>query len=228
MIAQQRTVSKGNTMPNNDEPNEPNTPNTTPNNPANPAMDEKLLQEKIDEALKPIKENLDKAYAARDEALAKVASKDQADREAEVKRLEEEGKHKEAWGMKEAELNAQVKALTGRTVELTRDIDVKNSLSGLEFRHEKAAEMAFKEISTELIQNEAGSWKHKDGRSITEYAKAFSDDVNNSFLFKAKQNNGGGTPSPEGDPGVSDAGNGSVFEQSQSQVLEAAAKRLGQ
>ena len=68
---------------------------------------ETLVQERLNEALKDVKGKLDKAYGARDEALTKIKEYEQKEREAELKRLQEEGKHKEAFDMQLAEERAK-------------------------------------------------------------------------------------------------------------------------
>ena len=75
-----------------------------------PNIDE-LVAKQVEEALKPLKGNLDSAYAARDEALNKLAEIEREKKEAEMKRLQEEGKHKEAYELQLAEERARIKAL---------------------------------------------------------------------------------------------------------------------
>jgi len=179
-----------------------------------------LVQAGIDEALKDIKTKLDKAYGARDEALAKVKTFEQKEREAELKRLQEEGKHKEAYEMQLAEERAAREALEKRNVELTRDLEVKNALAGYELRNDKAFEMAYREVTDQLVRNEQGVWVHKSGVSVKDFLKTFAENSDNSFLFKAKVSTGGGSSSTKTSSTSSKPK--SLFEMSQAEVLQMA------
>jgi len=180
---------------------------------------EKLVADRVGEALKDIKNKLDKAYGVRDEALKKLAEIENEKKEAERKRLQEEGKHKEAFEIEAATMKAKIEALEKRNIELTRDIDVRNALSSHPFRNENALEMAYREIVQNLVQDENGNWKHEDGTSIRDFVKAFSEDETNSFLFRQKQSSGAGSSSAK--PGSSSASK-SLFEMSQEEVLKLA------
>ncbi|WP_396189593.1 hypothetical protein [Flavobacterium sp.] len=182
---------------------------------------DKIIQSKIDEQLKDIKGKLDKAYGARDEALKKVADFEKEKREAELKRLQEEGKHKEAYEMQLAEEKTKREAAEKRNIELTRDIDVRSTLMAQPFRNDNALEMAYREIVGQLVQNEQGVWVHKTGLSISDYVKAFAENDANSFLFKVKQSSGSGSS------GVNSSNNDSsekksLFAMSQDEVLKMA------
>ncbi len=183
---------------------------------------DKIVQEKIDEQLKDIKAKLDKAYGSRDEALAKVKEFEKKEREAELKRLQEEGKHKEAFEMQLAEERAARTAAEKRNIELTRDIDVRSALTNQPFRSDNALEMAYREIVGQLVQNEQGVWVHKTGLSIRDYVKAFAENDSNSFLFKVKASSGSGSS------GVNTSNNTSekksLFAMSQEEVLDMARK----
>lgn len=182
-----------------------------------------LVQKQVDEQLAEVKKNLDKAYKARDEANAKLAEKEAAERAAELKRLEEEGKHKEAAEIRIAEERAARTAAEKKVVELTRDVNVRGILSTLEFRNEKAADIAFREVIEQLTQDSSGAWIHKSGKSIKEFVESFAKDEQQSFLFKPKMNSGGGT----GTGGGTGGGTGdykSIFDLSQEEVLKLAAE----
>lgn len=182
----------------------------------------KLVDERVAEQLKDIKGKLDNAFAARDEALRKVKEIEEAKKADEIKRLQEEGKHAEALELQLAEERAARAALEKRNTELSRDVAVRASLSGLEFRNDKAADIAFKEITSQLTQNENGVWVHKSGVSISDFIGAFAKDEEQSFLFKTKTNNGGGSSSNNAG-GTNTAGKTkSLFEMSQDEVLKLA------
>jgi hypothetical protein len=184
---------------------------------------EKLVEARVAEALKDIKGKLDGAYSARDEANRKLAEAEQREKEANLKRMEEEGKHKEVLEMKLAEANAKLEVAERRITELTRDVEVREALSGLPFRNDKAAKIAYKEVVDGLVQDDKGIWKHKSGISIKDWVEAFSKDEDQSFLFKAKTNNGSGSSSSNSSTGSSNQPD-SLFKMSQDDVLKMAAE----
>jgi hypothetical protein len=205
----------------NDNDDAGNAPPPPP--PSNSSQDvEKLVENRVAESLKEIKAKLDKAYGARDEALRKAAELEQEKKQAEIARLKEEGKHKEASEIQIAELKAQNEALKGTNIKLTRDLDVRNHLSSLTFRSDKASEMAFKEITADLVQDEDGTWKHKSGVGVVDYIKAYAEDEANSFLFKQKQSSGSGSGGVK--TSASSENKSSLFELSQDEVLKLAAE----
>lgn len=210
---------------NNDANNANNDSNKNGNNPPSADNDivAKLVQERIAEDLKPIKEKLDNAFKARDDALRRVAEFEEKERAAELKRLEEEGKHKEAYEMRLAEEKAKREFAEKRNIELTRDLEVKSILRNIDFRNEKASDMAYKEIVSNLVQNDQGVWVHRSGVSLKDFVKAYTDDDNNSFLLKPKASSGSGasTVRPNGSGGSQKK---SVFEMSQDEVLKLASE----
>jgi hypothetical protein len=185
----------------------------------------KVVQEKVDAQLLTIKQNLDKAFAQRDEALAKAAILEQKERDATLKQLESEGKHKEAYEMRLAEANAKNEALQKKNTELSRDVSVREALKSFEFKNDKSSDMAFRELCSNLVQNDAGQWVHRSGVSIRDYASTFAKDSENEFLFKVKVNSGGGTtnPNPDAKAGVVNE-KPSLFKLSQEEVIARAAK----
>ena len=201
-----------------------NNPDLADNNPSTSNNDDdlvkKLVEERIGESLKPIKEKLDKAYSARDEALKKVAEFERKEKEAELKRLQEEGKYKEAYEIQLAEEKARREAIEKRNIELTRDLEVKNTLTSVEFRNERAADVAYKEIVSNLVQNENGAWVHRSGVSVKDFIKSFVDDENNAFLLKPKASSGSGISSVKTLPASGEKK--SLFSMSQDEVLKMA------
>ena len=152
-----------------------------------------FISAQVTEALKPIKGSLDKAYEARDQALQKAKQLEDEKRAAELKKLEEEGKHKEAYELKLAEERAEKELLKKRNVELTRDLEVRNVLNAMPFRNDNALEMAYREIVGQLVENDKGVWVHSSGVSIRDFAKQFQSNDANEFLFKPKTSSGTGT-----------------------------------
>ena len=186
---------------------------------------QKIVKEKLETELQPIKGKLDNAYKARDEALAKVAEFERREKEARLQALRDEGKDREVWELEKAELTAKLDAAERRNTELSRDVAVKDALKGYGFRNNKAADMAFKEIVGNLVKDETGQWKHRSGISISDYCEAFSKDEDQSFLFKAKTNSGAGTSSGTSTTaGPAQTAPTSIFNMSQAEVLKRAAE----
>ena len=213
----------------NDQNNDQNTNNQnndttntdTQTKPGDQVNVDQLVQAKVDEALKGIKENLNKAYGARDEALKRVAEFEQKEKEANLKRLQEEGKHKEAYELQLAEERAKREAIERRNIELTRDIEVRNALASHPFRNDNASEMAYREIVGQLVQNDQGVWVHKSGVSVRDFVKTFAEHSDNEFLFKPKVNTGSGSGgSKAGD--TSSGEKKSLFSMSQEEVMKMA------
>lgn len=206
--------------PFNDPANKTNNNNEDPNKKDDKDLIEKLVEERIGENLKPIKDKLDSAYTARDEALKKLAEYEQKEKEAELKRLQEEGKHKEAYEMQLAEEKAKREVLEKRNIELSRDIELKSILAEYTFRSNNASAMAYKEIVEQLIQNENGTWTHRSGVSIKDFVKSFSENDDNSFLFKQKTSSGSGSTGVNTNKSMEKPA--SIFDLTQEEVLKRA------
>lgn len=185
---------------------------------------EQLVAERVDAELGKIKQNLDKAYKARDDALAEVEKHKIKERDLEIQKLEQEGKLKEAAELRVADTNKKLEEANKRIVELTRDTEVKSILQGLEFRSKSAAEMATKEITAQLVQDANGSWVHKSGISISEFVDKFSKDDDQQFLFKPKANSGAGTGGTSSSTQQTNSQQKSLFALSQAEVLKMAAE----
>ena len=191
-----------------------------------PAMQDesiqKLVTAGIEEALRPIKENLNTAYTARDEALKRIAEYEQKERQMEIERLKDEGKHKEAFEKQLAEERSRREALEKRNVELTRDVELRSALNAHDFRNKNASEMAYKEIASELVRNEKDEWVHKTGVPISDYVTAFVSNDDNAFLMKQKVSNGTGSTATTSNPDIGSSK--SLFDRPQSEVLKMAAE----
>ena len=180
------------------------------------------IEQAVNERLSQMKSNMDRMAKERDEALKKAAEIEQQQKEAAIKRLEEEGKLQEALEMKLAEANAKLKVFEEENTKLNRDNVVNSQLGGLDFRNERSRQMAYRDIVEQLVQNEDGIWVHKSGTSIQEFVDSYSKSEDNSFLFRVKTNSGGGTTTPSG---VSDTTEKKTLSQmSQAEVLALAAK----
>lgn len=190
-------------------------------NPVDQEVVEKYVAERVNSSLKDIKAKLDSAFEARDLALKKIAEYEKKEREAEVKRLKEEGKEREAYEMQLAQERAAREALERQNTELTRDVEVRGLLSGLNFRNDKANEMAYREIIQQLVRDEKNIWVHRSGIPIKEFIKQFAESDDNAFLFKAKVSTGSGTAGPTGKKETS-SGKKSLFSMSQEEVIKLA------
>jgi vacuolar-type H+-ATPase subunit I/STV1 len=202
------------------KPEVDDTTSTTTQTESDNKSSDDTIQKLIDERLKPMKENLDRAYKSRDEALKKIQEFEKKQREEEIKRLQEEGKHREAYEMQLAEERTKREALEKRNIELTRDLEVKTILSDLDFRNDKARDLAFSEVVKDLVQNQDGKWVHRSGISLNDFIKSFGDNQDNSFLFKQKVSSGSGTTSRISPS--SSTQKSSLFEMSQDEVLKLA------
>jgi multidrug efflux pump subunit AcrA (membrane-fusion protein) len=181
---------------------------------------ETRVQEKVTAELAEIKRKLDASYKVRDEALAKAAAFETKEREATIKRLEEEGKHKEVYEMKLAETNAKLAEAERKNTELSRDAVVRNALGTLPFRNPSAVDMAYREIVAQLVQNEQGVWVHRSGISVPSYVEAFAKNDDMAFLFKPRANSGAGVQDITTTKPSNKAK--SLFEMSQDEVLKLA------
>ena len=182
----------------------------------------KYVEERVKEQIKDFKSKVDSAFEARDAALKKIAEFEKKEREAEVKRLKEEGKEREAYELQLAEQRARADALEKQNTELTRDVAVRGLLANLNFRNDKAVEMAYKEVIGNLVRDENNNWVHRTGIPIREYVKMFADSDDNAFLFKAKVSTGGGGSGPKKEGDTSSGDTGSLFKKSQDEVIKLA------
>lgn len=188
--------------------------------PTNPEI-QAMIKSAVADAVKDVKVKLDAAYAKRDEALQKVSEFEQKERDLEIKRLQDAGKEREAFELQLAELKANQETLQKRNLELSRDVDTRQALSAFAFRSEKAAKMAFDEVTSQLVQNEKGEWVHKSGVAVKDFVKTFAENEDNAFLFKQKQNSGNGS---QNIPPSSNTTKKSLFEMTQDEVLQMAAE----
>lgn len=177
------------------------------------------LEKMIADRLGPIKDKLDGAFVERDAAKAKLAELEKEKQEAEIKRLQEEGKHKEAFEIQLAEERAKLKHLEETNIRLARDAALRTHLGKYTFRSESAANMAYNTILSELALNEKGEWVHKSGTTLADYVKVFADNEENTFLFKPKASSGTGFEGNTTTPPTSGEAK-SIFEMTQEEVLK--------
>jgi len=150
----------------------------------------KIVEARVAEELKGIKAKLDSAYESRDEAIKKAVSFEEEKKQNEMKRLEDEGKHTEVAQMKIAELTAKLDEKESQITNLTRDNVVRDSLKGLDFKNDTAADFAYRDVVAQLIQDENGKWVHRTGASVKDFIESFRKDEDKEFLFKPKTSTG--------------------------------------
>lgn len=137
-----------------------------------------------------VKANIQKAYTERDDALKLAKELQGKARESELVALEAAGKKDEADKMRMQELVDQLKMANDQVTGLTRDNALRTTLASLDFKSERAAEMAYKDMVGTLIQDASGNWKSPANETISEYAKRYASDDTNSFMFSVKQSSG--------------------------------------
>ncbi len=188
---------------------------------------EDMINRVVEERLAKIKASLDKAYQERDSAVKERVRLEDEAKQRKIKALEDEGKHKEVAEMKLAELTEKLALAESKVTELTRDGAVRNALSGLDFRNDRSNQMAYRDIIDQLIQDpETGAWIHKSGVSIKDFVGQYIKNDDNSFLFKPKNNSGGGSNNLNGTPKLDP--NKKITEMSTEEMLQLAASgKLG-
>jgi len=181
-----------------------------------------LVDEEVSKAIKNIKVNLDNAYKERDEAVNQIAQIKEEKRQAEISSLEQQGKHSEAMQMKLSELNQRLEQYEQKNTELSRDNAVRTQLNALNFKSEKAANMAYSDIVKSLKKDALGNWVNENGISINETVSNYAKDDNNSFLFSVKANMGTGITPAKPSTGINPVG--SIKDMSTDEMLNAIAK----
>ena len=151
-----------------------------------------MVDEEVSKAISNIKLNLDNAYKERDEALGQIEKIKVEKRQAEISSLEQQGKHSEAMQIKLNEMNVKLEAYEQKNTELSRDNAVRTQLNSLNFKSEKAANMAYSDIVKSLKKDALGNWVNENGISIDETVSNYAKDDNNEFLFSVKANMGSG------------------------------------
>ena len=151
-----------------------------------------LVDQEVSKAISNIKVNLDNAYKERDEAISQIETIKSEKRQAEISSLEQQGKHTEVMQMKLNEMNAKLELYEQKNTELSRDNAVRSQLNSLNFKSEKAANMAYEDIIGGLKKDATGNWIHENGLSISDAVSLYAKDDNNAFLFSVKANVGSG------------------------------------
>ena len=181
-----------------------------------------LVDEEVSKAISNIKVNLDNAYKQRDEALSEVNKIKEEKRQTEIQSLEQQGKHSEAMQMKLNEVNKRLEQYEQKNTELSRDNAVRTQLNALNFKSEKAAEMAYSDIVNSLKKDATGNWVHETGSSINETVSNYAKDDNNSFLFSVKANMGTGITPAKPSTGINPVT--SIKDMSSDEMLNAISK----
>ena len=181
-----------------------------------------MVDDEVSKAISNIKVNLDNAYKERDKALGQIEKIKVEKRQAEISSLEQQGKHSEAMQIKLNEVNAKLEAYEQKNTELSRDNAVRTQLNALNFKSEKAANMAYSDIVNSLKKDATGNWVHESGLSINETVSNYAKDDNNSFLFSVKANMGTGITPAKPSTGINPVG--SIKDMSTDEMLNAIAK----
>ena len=181
-----------------------------------------MVDEEVSKAIANIKVNLDNAYKQRDDALSEVNKIKEEKRQAEIAGLEQQGKHSEAMQIKLNEVNARLEQYEQKNTELSRDNAVRTQLNALNFKSEKAAEMAYSDIVNSLKKDATGNWVHETGSSINETVSNYAKDDNNAFLFSVKANMGSGVSPAKPSTGTNPVG--SIKDMSTEEMLNAVSK----
>ena len=85
--------------------------------------------------------------------------------------------------MKIAEMSAKLETYEQKNTELSRDNAVRSQLNSLNFKSEKAANMAYSDIVKGLKKDALGNWVNENGTSINETVSSYAKDDTNSFLI---------------------------------------------
>ena len=181
-----------------------------------------MVDEEVSKAIKNIKVNLDNAYKERDEAISQIEKIKEEKRQAEISSLEQQGKHAEAMQMKLNEVNKRLEQYEQKNTELSRDNAVRTQLNALNFKSEKAANMAYSDIVNSLKKDATGNWVHESGLSISETVSNYAKDENNAFLFSVKANMGTGINPAKPSTGTNPVT--SIKDMSTDELLNAVAK----
>jgi len=181
-----------------------------------------MVDDEVSKAIANIKVNLDNAYKQRDEALSEVNKIKEEKRQAEISGLEQQGKHAEAMQMKLNEVNKRLEQYEQKNTELSRDNAVRTQLNALNFKSEKAANMAYSDIVNSLKKDATGNWVHESGSSISETVSNYAKDDNNAFLFSVKANMGSGISPAKPSTGTNPVG--SIKDMSTEEMLNAVSK----
>ena len=183
---------------------------------------QELINAEVSKAIKNIKGNLDNAYAERDAYKAKIAEAEAAKQAAEIAALEKAGKHQEVMQIQMNELTKKLETYEQKNTELSRDNAVRSQLNGLDFRNDKAANMAYSDIVSSLTKDVNGNWVHTSGASIDEAVSSYAKDDKNAFLFNVKANAGTGTTVSKPATGTTPVK--SIKEMDQHELLQAIAE----
>ena len=181
-----------------------------------------LVDQEVSKAISNIKVNLDNAYKERDEALNTITKIKEEKRQAEISSLENQGKHSEAMQIKLNEMNVKLEAYEQKNTELSRDNAVRTQLNSLNFKSEKAANMAYSDIVKSLKKDALGNWVNENGTSIDETVSSYAKDDNNEFLFSVKANMGSGITPAKPSTGTTPVS--SIKDMSTDEMLNAVSK----
>jgi hypothetical protein len=161
------------------------------------AMFDKLVKARSEENLSKMKTNMDRMSEERDQAIREKARFEEAETVRKQEQLEKDGKIQESLEMQLTALKEKNKLLNDRISTESRSRNLSSALRSVDFRNDRAAELAEMAIVPQLIQDKDGNWVHKSGISISEFVKTYFSDEDNEYLLKPKQSRGtGDVPNP--------------------------------
>ena len=146
----------------------------------------------LDKAKTDFKDKMDKLNKRAKDAEDRATALEAAERKREQERLKANGQLSEAFELEKADLLSRLESLEAANTALSRDREVRDAMTGYEFRTAKAQTAAIREITDDLVKDEKGVWVAKSGESVDEYVKAFFEAEDNSYMLKPKRTSGTG------------------------------------
>jgi hypothetical protein len=157
-----------------------------------------LIETRVQERLAPIKGKLDNVYQERDTLNAeqaalkeKLEAYEEEQRQAAIKKLEEEGKLKEAYEARLADERSKRETAEREKSQLereralaSRDKELTMALAGLEFKSTKAHNTVLVELREQFSQDDKGLWIHSSGKPLEQVIRDYRQDPDNDYLFK--------------------------------------------
>lgn len=157
-----------------------------------------LVDAAVADQLTKIRGQLDAAHARREEAEKLLRQQEAEKKAAELKALEETGRVTEALQIRLKEAEEALVAAKAHNDLMDRERALSRVLDPAEFATKRAYDAALNEISAGLTRREDGTWVHKTGLPLADYAKAFVADAENAYLLRPKSTTAAGVPQGPG------------------------------
>jgi hypothetical protein len=187
------TLSTNEDLNNTNEPVESNPIAEILSNPETKAALLQALKSEIGPDNTVVKENIQKAYSDREAMAAELKELRKSQRDSELRQLEESGNQKKADAMRLKELQDQLSEYEGKFTNLTRDQALTQAMSQIDFKSEKAMEVARNDMVSALVKDSTGQWVSPTNQTIPEYVQSYAAEDQNAFLFKSKVSSGSTT-----------------------------------